>query len=115
MFKLGQVSICLGFIVVFGLCQAQKSMLIRDLKDQQTKRSIPYAQIIFTETKYGTTSNEQDRFSLAVDNTLLNKNLRISGIGYQNKIVPSNELSNQTIYLNPKIERLFDVVLFDRM
>lgn len=115
MFKLVQVFICVGFIVISGFCQAQKSLLIGGLKDQQTKRSIPYAHIIFTETKYGTTSNDQGRFLLEVDSTLLNENVRISCIGYQSKILPSHELSNQTIYLSPKIERLNEVALFDHM
>jgi len=115
MVKLGQVFICVGFIVICGFCQAQKSVLIGNLKEQQTKRSIPYAHIIFTQTTYGSTSNDQDIFLLEVDNTLLNKNVCISCIGYQNKILSTHELSNQTMYLSPKIERLKEVVLFDTM
>src|SRR5690606_33437965 len=106
MFKLGNDFICVGFIVICGFCQAQKSVLTGNLKDQQTKRSIPYAHIIFTQTKYGSTSNDQDIFLLEVDSTLLIKNVCISCIGYQNKILRTHELSNQTMYLNPKIERL---------
>lgn len=113
MLKRAQVIICTGVFIVGEFCQAQKSILIGDLKDKQTTQPIPYAHIIFTGTKYGTTANDKGRFLLEVDSTLLDENVHISCIGYQSKVLPSNELSNSVIYLTPMVEKLEQVVLYD--
>lgn len=114
MFKLGQVFIYIGLFIAFGYCQAQKSILVGELKDDQTDEPLAYAHIIFTKTKYGTTSNEQGRFFLQVDSTLLREDVRISSLGYQSKVMPSYKLSNKTTFLSPKIEALNEVVVYDR-
>lgn len=113
MIKFAQIIICIGFLVVGNVCQAQKSMLLGDLKDQQTNEPIAYAHIIFTKAKYGTTTNEKGRFLLQVDSTLLRQSVRISCLGYQSKELPSSALSNRITYLTPSVEKLDEVVVYD--
>jgi len=103
MYKLAHIIVCIGVFAVGEFCQAQKLMVLADVKEQQTKPPIPYAHIIFMETQYGTGSNDKGRFLLEVDSVLVNENVRISCIGNQSRVLPSHELSNQVIYFKESI------------
>lgn len=111
MLKVARIFICIGFLIVGGICQAQKSMLVGDLKDQRTKQPIAYAHVIFTKAKYGTTSNAKGRFLVQVDSALLRERVRISCVGYQSKVLPADELANRIVYLEPSVEMLNEVVI----
>lgn len=106
-----QIFIAIGVFSISWACGAQNLRVIGDLKDQQTDMPIAYAHIIFTKTKYGTTSNEKGRFSLEVDSTLLREFVRISCVGYESQLLPASELSNRVTYLKPNVEKLNAVVV----
>lgn len=113
MIKFAKVFVCIGVFLSFGYSDAQKSMPVGELRDDQTNKPIVYACLIFTKTTYGTTSNEQGRFFLQVDSTLLQEKVRISCIGYHSKVLPCYKLSNKTIYLSPKMDALVQKYVYD--
>ncbi|MDG3583908.1 carboxypeptidase-like regulatory domain-containing protein [Galbibacter pacificus] len=97
-------------IAVHGV-SAQQVILKGELVDQGSKEKIPYAHLIFTDVAIGTTSNKNGRFFLNIPKELLVKNVRISCIGYQDKVIPANQLGNATISLKKRVEELGEVVL----
>lgn len=82
--------------------------------DNATKQELPYATVSIANTTVGTTSNEQGEFLLYIDDTITNKQISISYLGYKkesynfNEILTNNNIGLDTLpYLLNEIEILF--------
>jgi hypothetical protein len=84
------------------------------IADKETETGIPYATIQLTST-YGTIANEEGSFALKVPENN-EDSLIISSMGYQQKIIPLNIITqNLIIYLEPTVIALDEVLLLNKM
>lgn len=82
--------------------------------DNATMQELPYATVSIANTTVGTTSNEQGEFLLYIDDTIANKQISISYLGYKkesynfNDILTNTNVGLDTLpYLLNEVEILF--------
>jgi hypothetical protein len=104
------------FLVFF--CSQLKAQIVNGIVlDSISKKPIELVNIFFTETFYGTFTNEQGKFEL--NNKENTSDLLITTIGYESKKVKFSDFNNQNdsliiIYLKPGIEALDEIELTDK-
>jgi hypothetical protein len=97
------------FILIF--VQLSFGQINSILVDENTKKSIDYANIWIENEVIGTFSNEKGFFSLNIKSE--NDKVIISHVGYQSKRVLASEIKD-TIFLKPIIFKIDDVTVFQR-
>jgi len=105
------IILSLAFLTPFySSAQAANAKVV----DAKTKKGVPYATIQFGEHQ-GTISNEEGRFSLALDNLGAGlDSIFISSMGYEKTGVPIVQGLDSILYLKPKPIELSGVYLFDK-
>ena len=101
-------------IIVFlylSQLQAQKIELHGQVLDKETKEKVPYAHIYSESQKIGVNSSDNGYYHFVIDKENLNTNIYVSCLGYETLILKAKELKKKTIYLQPRIEVLDEVVI----
>ena len=99
------------FLLGFGLIQAQNILIKGRVLDAESKKSLPYVNIMMEKRAMGTSGNKEGVYALKVPDSILNENVRISFVGYYPKTISLNELSNGLVYLTRKTEGLDEVYI----
>ncbi len=81
--------------------------------DAHSGEGVPYATIQLG-AHTGTVTNEEGRFSIQTDISVLRDSIYISSMGYEKRGVSLQQLSDSIIYLTPKPIALEGVYLFDK-
>ena len=81
--------------------------------DSKTRNELIFASITVSGTSISTISNSEGKFSIKIPTEKQNSNLIISFLGYNNKVVPINELKPEknVLYLEPSNTILEEVVV----
>lgn len=80
--------------------------------DENTKTPIPYVNISILKSQIGTSSHENGSYILEIAQEDLGKNIKLTSLGYKDSIVSvSRFLKHKTIFLNPLVEQLNEVVI----
>lgn len=109
-------NIFLTYFLSFGIFTSLYGQLIVKGKVLNQNNNIPisYANIGILNSKFGTISNRDGSFSISIEDSLVNKKLIFSAIGYEKKSLPLKTMTynkNIIIYLNEKEIALNEVVL----
>jgi len=81
------------------------------ITDAKTKQPVEFVNIGILNKNKGTISNLQGEFNLSFTNKFLNDSLTISHVNYYSVKIPVKSLKNQIIYLEPKTNELYEVVI----
>jgi len=81
------------------------------LLDKLTREPVVYANISFLKINTGISSLEDGTFSLEIDKKLLIEKVHISCLSYKDTIVLAKDMLNKTIYLQPEIFELDEIVI----
>ncbi len=100
-------------ILLLPLLSSSKNLLIEgSIKNQKTNEKIAYANVAISGTYIGTVSNLNGEFRLVVPESLSNKSISFSAIGYESFSKPINEFVGRvTISLQPLDYQLGEVVV----
>ncbi|MEN1785253.1 MAG: carboxypeptidase-like regulatory domain-containing protein [Bacteroidota bacterium] len=111
---MNQLKVLLGPLVLLfhsGLIAQQVTARVMDAK---TLKGIPYATIQYGPQR-GTITNEEGRFSIALDSTVTPQDsIHISSMGYEKTTLPWTQLQDTIITIAPKAIALNSVYLFDQ-
>ena len=100
----------LFFILLFTTTTLHAQVAELTLLDATTHKTIPNAEVYYTNTLNGTITNEEGKAKITVENDTLT----LSHIGYETKkIFTDNSFSKATVYLNPQEIQLDEVVLYN--
>ena len=79
--------------------------------DKENNEPIPFATLILKKEEIYRVADENGFYEFSVKKKMLqNASVAFSSMGYESKIIPLNELNNKT-YLNPKFEKLEEIIL----
>lgn len=94
--------------------QAPKNKISGVVFDKATQKPIPFATILIKDSFIGTSANENGEFSLYFPNSLKNKSITISSIGYETLTIEAKNLTPK-IELQSKTTLLEEVVLTSKI
>ena len=92
-------------ITFSSFCQTNRKIYIAD---NETKKPIPFANVVYSNLSLKGTSSDIDGAFFVPSNVT---ELTISSVGYETKVIAFNTTTPKTIFLNPKISELDEVVL----
>lgn len=98
-------------LIITHFSFAQKIELYGQVLDKETKAKLAYAHIYSESQKIGINSSDEGYYHLVIDKENLNTNIYVSCLGYETLILKAKELKKKTIYLQPRIEVLDEVVI----
>ncbi|MBT8234744.1 MAG: carboxypeptidase-like regulatory domain-containing protein [Bacteroidia bacterium] len=105
----------LFFIVSLAMASSLNAQSIRvegHVLDAITKEPIPYVNLSFLNTLKGTSTDEAGHFFIDISEVLLEKDVHISSLGYEEKVLKGKILSEtKNIYLEEESFELDEVVL----
>ncbi|NND15386.1 MAG: carboxypeptidase-like regulatory domain-containing protein [Eudoraea sp.] len=100
---------CVLFVSVLG---AQSIRVEGFVLDSKTQEAIPYVNLSFLNTLKGTSTDEKGHYFIDVPTVLLEKDVHISSLGYEEKVLKGKILSEAAnIYLDEESFELDEVVL----
>ncbi len=106
-------------LLTLTICNAQLPFYGK-VVDSETKQGIPFVNIGFVDLGIGTVSNEEGKFLLEFDPTLITENavLQLSSLGYETKKIEyanSDHLINRdlVVYMKPKELELMEVEVYN--
>jgi len=103
------------FVACLFLASALSAQSIRVegfVLDAKTKEPIPYVNLSFLNTLKGTSTDETGHFFIDVPEVLLEKDVHISSLGYEEKVLKGKILAEaQNIYMEEDSFELDEVVL----
>ncbi|MEH6658272.1 carboxypeptidase-like regulatory domain-containing protein [Leeuwenhoekiella marinoflava] len=104
-----------AFVLVLfsAIVHAQHFNFEGSVRDAETKKGIPFATVLFQNIKKGTSADKKGVFKLAVDENLKKELVSISCVGYESKFIRFDELKDAIVFLNPKIDELAAVKLYE--
>lgn len=95
-------NVCLFLLLVTNsILDAQTFVIKTRVFDEETNKSLPYANIMVFGYSIGTTSDEKGEFVLILNDSLLNEFLIISYLGYESQKVSISECLDKSISLIP--------------
>lgn len=98
------------FVPLLSLAQAQVAKGV--VLDANTQKTIPYVNISVVNSKAGTSSNREGNYALIIYSEDLDKIMKISSLGYQNREIEVSEFLKLTqIHLQSSIEALDEIVI----
>ncbi|MFD0835791.1 carboxypeptidase-like regulatory domain-containing protein [Mariniflexile aquimaris] len=105
---------CLLFASGFQTLTAQITTSFTEIKgriiDEQSKNDLVFADIIIKDTNIGTITNSDGMFAIKVPDSLINKTLVITHLGYQKKEIKISSFENDSkITLTPAITTLKEI------
>ncbi len=100
-------------LVLFGFGGFAQSHLAKGyVHDIDTNQPISYVNISILESSIGTSSDENGRFELEIEDKDLNKQVHLSSLGYLDSIISVvNLIKLDKIFLKAKFEQLDEVVI----
>ena len=102
--------LCTFFFVGFCLCVSAQTVIEGYVLDSISKKPLPYAAIIFGESRFYTTSNEDGKFRILTNEKM--DSIAIRYLGYNLKKVSKDYfLSNTKVYLRSAPTALREVVV----
>ena len=81
------------------------------LLDKENNKPVVYANISFLKANAGISSQENGTFIIKIDKKLLNKKVHISCLNYKDTIVFAKDIHKKTLFLQPKIFELDEIVI----
>lgn len=86
------------------------------VKDQKTKKALPYVNLSISGTNIGTITNEDGEFSLKVKESVSNRMIQVSHLGYLNSLIPyeGKDASELTVWMTPNSNLLDEIVIRGR-
>ena len=100
-------------VLLITSIHAQQFRFEGSVRDAQTKEGIPFATVLFQDLKKGTSADKSGTFQLSVQDDLKNEWVSISSVGYESKLIQLNQLKDAVVFLNPKINDLDEVKLYE--
>lgn len=79
--------------------------------DKETEEPVMYANISFLKVDIGISSDEDGKFSLEIDENLLNEKVHISSLNYKDTVVVASEIQNKILKMSSKSYQLEEIVL----
>jgi hypothetical protein len=107
-------SIFLFFLISIQVV-GQQTFFKGKLLDAKTKEPVVYANISFLETTKGISTTEEGTFAMYIDKKYMNGKIHISCLNYKDTIVYAKNLNTTTLYLQPKLNELEEVVLHKKV
>ena len=110
-----KICICLFlFILPFHFTQAQQTFLSGKVKDAETGEGIPFANLIFLGTNYGTTTDLNGLYQFEAKGPV--DSLQVSYLGYEKKVILVKAGSSQelNISLSPNAIRMHELVVYSK-
>jgi len=99
-------------LIVASSLNAQSIRVEGYVLDANTKEPIPFVNLSFLNTLKGTSTDESGHFFIDIPEVLLEKDVHISSLGYEEKVLKGKILSETTnIYLDEESFELDEVVL----
>lgn len=108
-FQLNPISMRIPVFILFIILITNKVKAQITIQDQDTKIPVSYATISFGDG-YGVFADDNGFFSFSEKLYKDVDTLYISALGYSNKTIAANQLEN-TIFLNPEVSKLNEVVI----
>ena len=105
-------ALILFFLLGTGTIVAQDLVINASVIDAQTKRPIPFVNMIFVNHKIGTSADANGSFRFTVKERLKDESVYISCVGYEQRTLKVSELLNSTVSLNQELNTLSEVNLY---
>ncbi|WP_028375876.1 carboxypeptidase-like regulatory domain-containing protein [Leeuwenhoekiella sp. MAR_2009_132] len=107
------IRVAILFLVLFtGTLAAQSITLEGSVIDAKTQQKIPFANLIFSNYKIGTSANAKGDFKFTISEKLKNETVLVSCVGYNEEVVKAHELNEKPISLTQKTNELSEVTLY---
>lgn len=88
---------------------AQTSLIKGRVLSMDTKKPLPYVNMVLTSRSLGASANKDGFYALQVPDSIMNEKIRLTYLGFQPKEVTLNSLAKGLVYLSPKTEELSEV------
>ncbi len=98
--------------LLFSMTAFSQNTLIKgrvlSAKDNQP---LPYVNLLMQRRALGTSSDKDGFYAVKVPDSILNEKIRVSYVGYEQKILSLQELAKGLVYLEPRTEPLNEVYI----
>jgi len=99
------------FVILFGLSALSQTKALTKkglVFDRENKSPLPYVNIYNQANKIGTVSNELGQFILRLPDSISDKTVTFSSLGFKNKTISFFDIKD-TIFLEPSVQELTTV------
>lgn len=99
------------FLLLSTAAFSQNTLIKGRILSAKDNQPLPYVNLMMQKRALGTSSDKNGFYAVKVPDSILNEKIRLSSVGYEQKILSLKDLGKGLVYLQPKTEDLAEVYI----
>lgn len=101
------------FIIFTHFTWGQKNHLWGQVVNAETGEPLPYVNLVFEKEEKGTSTNEDGRFSIVLQEKMEDDRVQFTFVGFKNQVLEPDKLKGNLVKLVPLIDDLAEVEVYN--